>query len=114
MQRSKHRRRLKTYELLLTSFQRADPNLIHWQRVEQPSIPEEAPSLMPDRGSLTRPPSYRSEHQGNQPVPVAPSPKVMTRSSRDSWRNYVGTMGAEPHSPSYNGVVGEARTSRFY
>ena len=47
---------------------RADPNLIHWQRTEQPVIAEE--TMNSERRSITRPPSYRSQHGAEGAVPV--------------------------------------------
>ena len=48
---------------------RVDPELIHWQRVEQPAGREEPPALA--QSSLTRPPSYHSGHHTESLAPVA-------------------------------------------
>ena len=47
---------------------RADPNLIHWQRTEQPVIAEE--TLNSESRSIPRPPSYRSQRRAEGAVPV--------------------------------------------
>ena len=42
-------------------LQRADPNLIHWQRTGQPGVQEEARALLRAGQPVNRPPSYAEE-----------------------------------------------------
>lgn len=42
-------------------LQRADPNLIHWQRTGQPGVQEEARAILRAGQPVNRPPSYVDE-----------------------------------------------------
>lgn len=47
--------------LLTRDSKRADPNLIHWQRTDEPGVQEEARALILAAPTLNRPPSYVSD-----------------------------------------------------
>ncbi|KAI9825649.1 MAG: hypothetical protein M1832_000993 [Thelocarpon impressellum] len=68
---------------------RADPNLLHWQRAEQPPLPESETQVRPT--TATRPPSYVSD-DGVEYV-VSGAPRVTVASAEDALPPHPSEVG---------------------